>query len=104
MIKHFFCVTLLFLVSLHTLFATHIVGGEPQLLHLSDNQYRVGLVLYFDDINGERDAFDFEIKLHAYSKRTNEKVETFRIALKENGIIPFSQPDCAKSQIRVRRA
>ena len=93
----------MFLVSLHTLFATHIVGGEPQLLHLSDNQYRVGLVLYFDDINGERDAFDFEIKLHAYSKRTNEKVETFRIALKENGIIPFSQPDCAKSQIRVRR-
>lgn len=103
MVKQVFYSILLFLFSLQTAFATHIVGGEPQLLHLSDDQYRVGLVLYFDDINGDRSAFDFEINVHAYSKRTNEKIKTFRIALKENFIIPFSQPDCAKGEIKVRR-
>ena len=38
--------------------ASHIVGGEFELLHLTGNSYRLNLILYFDLNNGLAGAKD----------------------------------------------
>jgi hypothetical protein len=32
--------------------ASHIVGGEFEIVHLKDYQYRINLIMYFDEVNG----------------------------------------------------
>lgn len=38
--------------------ASHIVGGEFELLHISGNTYQLNMILYFDKINGSPGAKD----------------------------------------------
>src|SRR4051812_29175922 len=43
---------IVFLLITIQAFASHIVGGEFQLVHLTDYKYRIDLIIYFDEING----------------------------------------------------
>ena len=38
--------------------ASHIVGGEFEIIYLSGNRYRINLILYFDELNGSAGARD----------------------------------------------
>lgn len=40
------------LLIVFPVFASHIVGGEFELIHISGNQYRLNLIIYFDQKNG----------------------------------------------------
>ncbi|MCB0506601.1 MAG: hypothetical protein KDC58_14015, partial [Cyclobacteriaceae bacterium] len=55
MIKRLFF--LLILISTPA-WASHIVGGEFELLHVEGNTYQLNLNLYFDVINGNIGARD----------------------------------------------
>ena len=41
---------------LKTIEASHIVGGEFELRHIEGYQYRLNLLQYFDDVNGNPEA------------------------------------------------
>ena len=48
------------LVGIHSAWSTHIVGGEFELIHQEDFKYRLNLILYFDQVNGNPGAEDFQ--------------------------------------------
>jgi hypothetical protein len=51
--------------------ASHIVGGEFEVIHLSDYNYRINLILYFDILNGSPGARDFNFTATIYRKSDN---------------------------------
>ena len=53
------------------LMASHIVGGEFEILHISGNQYRVSLILYFDELNGNVGARDNNFTTAIFRKSDN---------------------------------
>ena len=55
--------------------ATHIVGGEFEIVHLNGNSYRVNLILYFDQLNGAPGARDPNFTTAIFRKRDNQLME-----------------------------
>ncbi|NJL11627.1 MAG: gliding motility-associated C-terminal domain-containing protein [Microscillaceae bacterium] len=82
--------------------ATHIVGGEFQLDHLSGNQYNLFLNLYFDDVNGNPDAEDPEIQAYIYSKANNQLISSILLPKLSESQVPYTNPSCTNGQLRTR--
>jgi hypothetical protein len=79
--------------------ASHIVGGEFELLWISGNTYRVNMILYYDDLLGETGG-DASVTIRFFRKRDNA------IILNELILFPISdtpveyfQPDCSDGSI-----
>ena len=70
--KLFFIV--LFLIVLPVL-ATHIVGGEFELLHLTGDKYRLNMILYFDELHGSVGAKDKSATAYIYRKSDNAQMD-----------------------------
>ena len=86
--------------------ASHIVGGEFELLHIKDFRYQLNLVLYFDDINGLPGAQDASIVAHIFRKRDHVFLRNVTLSLQTRERVPFFNPDCTPSlqdQIRTDR-
>jgi hypothetical protein len=88
-----------FLVSLSAT-ASHIVGGEFELIHLSGNSYRINLILYFDELNGNPGAKDPFADVRIFRKRDNA-IMVNAIRLFQNSIsnVSYTQPECSKGEI-----
>lgn len=101
----FACLLLLFSgASLFSAQATHIVGGEIQLTHVSGNTYRITLNVYFDAVNGNPAAIDRPtVRLASFSKATNRLIQIFEIPLVEERPVSYTVPACAVGQIVTRR-
>ena len=87
----------------HTSFSTHIVGGEFELIHLQDFQYRLNLIVYFDQVNGNPGAEDLQI--FPYIFRTSDDVFMDSVVLVNNNstFVPYTQPNCAIGDLITRR-
>lgn len=79
--------------------ASHIVGGEFELLWISGNTYRVNMILYYDDLLGETGG-DASVTIRFFRKRDNA------IVLNELILFPISdtpveyfQPECSDGSI-----
>lgn len=96
--------TFFFLLISVGLQATHIVGGGFSLHHESQNEYRLKLLIYFDDINGSPQAQDQFLTCYIFSKRTNTLVQSLYMPLVENSeFVPYTNPPCANtSGVRTR--
>ena len=57
----------MFLVS-STTFASHIVGGEFELLYIEGSRYQLNLILYFDVVNGNPGARDPDATVRIFRK------------------------------------
>lgn len=91
--------TLLLLISF-PLMASHIVGGEFELIHISGNTYRLNLIIYFDQINGDAGAKDPSATVSIFRKRDNQfmaSVTLLKQALETN--VPYTQPACSNGEI-----
>jgi len=99
----------------HFTYATHIVGGELELQHVQGDTYRLGLILYFDNISGLPGARDPSATVYIFSKSTNELVDQYNLPRIADTSVPYTSPDCAvgflstnrlyyRSQIRLRSA
>jgi hypothetical protein len=112
----FFALFHLFLTSAY---ATHIVGGEIEMRHISGNRYRFTLNLYFDDVNGLPDAKDAGFIFPAiFRKSDNKRIDTELMAMTRasDGVrygfmflseisdtpIPYIDPKCAVGSLRTR--
>lgn len=80
-------------------FASHIVGGEFELVHLSDNTFRINLILYFDELNGSPAARDANVVARIYRKRDNFFMRDVFLPMVSQTAVSYTQPECSKGEI-----
>jgi hypothetical protein len=90
--------TLLLLISF-PLVASHIVGGEFELVHLSGYTYRLNLIIYFDQINGALGAKDANATVTIYRKRDKALMGSVLLQLSNESNVPYTQPVCSNGEI-----
>lgn len=80
-------------------FASHIVGGEFELIHISGNKYRLNLIIYFDQINGALGAKDLGANVSIFRKRDKMPMSTVTLILNNETNVPYTQPECSHGEI-----
>ncbi len=83
--------------------ASHIVGGEFELIHLTGNQYRLNLILYFDEANGNPRAQDETVLARIFRKRDNRRMMDVTLLLTEEDPVTYTQQNCAIGELRTKR-
>src|SRR5687767_2372977 len=79
--------------------ASHIVGGEFEIIYISGNTYRVNLILYFDVLNGNPGAQDFNINARIFRKSDNFPMRIVTLAYVKEEPVSYTQPECSKGEI-----
>src|SRR5690606_38908061 len=80
-------------------YASHIVGGVFELVHLSDNTFRINLILYFDELNGSPAARDANVVARIYRKRDNFFMRDVFLPMVSQTAGSYTQPECSKGEI-----
>lgn len=80
-------------------FSSHIVGGEFEVIHLSDNMYRINMILYFDEIHGLPGARDPNVVARIYRKRDNFFVRDIFLPAVSQVPVSYTQPECSNGEI-----
>jgi hypothetical protein len=93
--KRLFLVWSLLLISV-TLSASHIVGGEFELLHINGFTYRLNMIIYFDEVNGLQGAKDQTALVRIFRKRDNAAMQDITMFLSGQLNVDYSQPACSK--------
>lgn len=98
-------IVLTILISLYILSAeaTHIVGGEIELLYRGKNpvtgkfRYSLSLIQYFDKKNGSLGARDTYVLVSIFSKRTHERMQNlnYRLTLDNETPVAYARPECS---------
>ncbi|ARS34163.1 gliding motility-associated C-terminal domain-containing protein [Pontibacter actiniarum] len=100
--------TRLLLLALLLLFyfnasATHIVGGEFELQHLSEYNYRLFFNLYFDQLNGSPGAKDGTVRVTIFEKGTNQSVTTVILPLRSEKPMSYTNVGCTTSNLKTTK-
>lgn len=90
--------TLLLLIAFPVM-ASHIVGGEFELLHITGSTYRLNLIIYFDKVNGAVGAKDPNANVQIYRKSDNNLMANVLLNLVDEINVPYTQPECSNGQI-----
>ncbi len=94
--------TFLLLIALPVM-ASHIVGGEFELLHISGDTYRLNLIIYFDKINGLPGAKDLGVTATIYRKRDNHEMGSVFLPLISETEVGYTQPECSHGEIKTSK-
>lgn len=94
--------TLLLLICF-PLLATHIVGGEFELLYISPNKYRLNMILYFDTKNGNPNAKDPNAVVTIFRKRDNARLMDVTLDLVSETKVSYAQPACSDGTIETAK-
>jgi len=93
-------VFLLFLLfSAKLTFATHIVGGEFELIHLNDYNYKLNLILYFDIVNGSKGAEDPGALVYIFRKSDDQLMQTIALPQIDSTGVDYSVVECSDSRL-----
>lgn len=79
--------------------ASHIVGGEFQLLHKIDQEYELYLILFFDVINGNPAAKDQTINARIYRKSDNAPMMDVNLPFLSQSRVENFQPACSNGEV-----
>jgi hypothetical protein len=80
--------------------ASHIVGGEFELLHLTGNFYRLNMILYFDEVNGVPGALDPSVDIRIFRKSDNAIIlNSARLSLASISDVAYTKLECSKGEI-----
>jgi hypothetical protein len=82
--------------------ASHIVGGEFQLLYSGKAYfYTINMNMYFDDINAQAGLIDGDltITIGVFSKATNDRIKTVDIKRLSDNLISYSTNGCNNSSL-----
>jgi len=79
--------------------ASHIVGGEFELLHVDGNTYRLNLNLYFDVINGNPGALDPQAEVRIFRKSDNAIMMDVTLPFVSQTRVEYFQPACSSGEI-----
>ena len=90
---------LVMLMAAGPVWASHIVGGEFELVHVQGSTYRLNLIIYFDVLNGQPGAKDQTINAAIFRKRNNTLVTTQVLLLSQQARVPYTQPSCSSGEV-----
>jgi hypothetical protein len=93
----------LFLLIAFPVLATHIVGGEFELVHISGNSYKLNMILYFDKKNGDPGAKDPNATVGIYRKSDNFRMATYTLPLVSETEVQYAQPACSDGSIQTTK-
>jgi len=79
--------------------ASHIVGGEFEVIHVSGNSYRIDLILYFDVLNGNPGARDLNFTSRIFRKRDNAFMQDVFFNSPVESNVDYTQPACSHGEI-----
>ncbi len=96
-----FCLILSSLAS----HATHIVGGEFELVHLNNFNYRLSLIQYFDDINGNPliKQQDLSVLVYIYRKRDDMLVRTITLPRISITDVSYTNINCTIGSLKTSK-
>lgn len=83
--------------------ASHIVGGEFEIIHISGIQYRINLILYFDELNGNIGARDPSVDARIFRKRDNALMMDVFLPFSNQTPVNYTQPSCSNGEIVTTR-
>ena len=83
--------------------ATHIVGGEMDLLHQTGSTYTLTLTLYFDAVNGDPAALDQNLTAGIFEKITDRQLASVVLPLTNNTFVSYTNPTCAVGALSTRK-
>jgi hypothetical protein len=99
--KRFFLV--LFCVCALPVLASHIVGGEFEIKHINGNLYRITLILYFDEANGNPGAQDPQVVARIFRKSDNVAVKTVTLPFYKEENVEYTAPECTVGDLETRK-
>ena len=91
--------SVLLLFGSYVTFATHLVGGEFEILHLEDDRYLFRQIQYFDVVNGNPQAKDQEIFASIFRKRDNAFVRSINMIYRTESLVPYTNPECTNDRL-----
>ncbi|TDE17660.1 T9SS type B sorting domain-containing protein [Dyadobacter psychrotolerans] len=99
--KNQFILLFLILFSFFEANATHIVGGQLFITQNKGtvNNYRIGLTMYFDAINGNPGAEDPFVNIYVFRKRDNAAVGYLQAPKIERKSVNYTNPTCGISSL-----
>lgn len=83
--------------------ASHIVGGEFEIVHISGDNYRINLILYFDELNGNLGARDPKVDARIFRKRDNALMMEVYLPFSSQTPVSYTQPACSNGEIVTSR-
>ena len=83
--------------------ATHIVGGEMELVHRSGSTYTLLVNLYFDAVHGNAGALDADLTAGVFEKGTNRRMMNVLLPLTSNTFVNYTNPACAVGSLSTRK-
>ena len=86
-----------------TAHATHIVGGELELVHRNAESYTLVLNLYFDAVNGDVSLIDASLTASIFDKATNNRMQNVALPLVSNTLVNYSNPACTRPTLITRK-
>lgn len=90
---------LLFCLLAFPVVASHIVGGEFELIYISKNRYRLNLILYFDEKFGSQGAKDPSVTARIFRKRDNASMMIVTLDLRSQTPVSYTQPECSNGEV-----
>jgi hypothetical protein len=84
-------------------YASHIVGGEFELIHISGYNYQLNMILYFDDINGNPGALDGSVTVSFYRKKDNAFITNLTLPMLTRDPVSYTQPACSTGLLQTDR-
>ncbi|MCX2741807.1 gliding motility-associated C-terminal domain-containing protein [Pontibacter anaerobius] len=100
MLQRLLLLIFLMCTSIYSARATHIVGGEFEMQHISGYNYKLTLNLYFDVVNGSTGAKDPYISVNIFSKATNRNIGRATLNLSNTTAVPYTNIDCTVGELR----
>ena len=101
--KKFTLSLLICFVFIKTIEASHIVGGEFELRHLENYQYRLILIQYFDDATGNPEAEDIDAPVYIFRKSDNALMSTVYLNNVGSEFVDYTNPECAIAELATRK-
>lgn len=90
---------LLSICAFSSIYATHIVGGEFQMVEQRSGLYDIFLHLYFDEINGNPQAEDISLIASIFAKSDDRLMRQIEMDKVSKSFVEYENPDCANDRI-----
>lgn len=83
--------------------ATHIVGGEFEMIHVEGDQYIFRQIQYFDVVNGNPEAKDQQINAYIFRKKDDVFVRSIIMNIQSESYVPYTNPACTYNRLITNR-
>ncbi len=95
---------LFFIVLTTSTYASHIVGGEFELLHISGTTYRLNMIIYFDEVNNTfggiaPEIVDPSVTAQIFSKSENIFIRNINLPFLSKNDVEYFQPMCSTGEV-----